>query len=161
MSWKSYLLGDILKRRKSIEKISFENEYKLVTIKLYHKGVTLRKIVNGSNLKSTMHSVNEGDFILSGIDARNGAFGIVPQDLDGAVITNDFWCLEPDETIIDKEFLLFLTTTDFFDYICKQSSDGTTQRIRLQKDRFFNYKLFLPTIKEQKVILENLKILEN
>ncbi len=46
MSWNSYLLGDILKRRKSIERISSEKEYKLVTIKLHHKGVTLRQVVN-------------------------------------------------------------------------------------------------------------------
>jgi type I restriction enzyme S subunit len=157
MSWRNFLLGDILKRRKSIQKISLDKEYKLVTIKLYHKGVILRNIAKGSEIKSTMSSVRAGDFILSGIDARNGAFGIVPKELDDAVITNDFWCLEPDEKIIDKEFLLYLTSTEFFDHICKQSSDGTTQRIRLQKEKFFNYRIDLPSVTEQKTILSKLK----
>ncbi|MDP3929963.1 MAG: restriction endonuclease subunit S [Bacteroidota bacterium] len=160
MSWKSYQLGDILKRKRTSEKIIPEKEYKLVTIRLYHKGVCLRSKVRGEEIKSAMSSVKEGDFILSGIDARNGAFGIVPAELDGAVVTNDFWCLEPDEKIIDKEFLLFLTSTEFFDQICKQSSDGTTQRIRLQKEKFFNYKINLPTIDEQKRIFSKLKSLE-
>ncbi|MBN8684597.1 MAG: restriction endonuclease subunit S [Chitinophagales bacterium] len=157
MSWKSYSLGDILKRRKSIEKLSSEKEYKLVTIKLHHKGVALRQVVKGNTLKSAMFSIKEGDFILSGIDARNGAFGVVPKELDGAIITNDFWCLMPDESIIDKDFLLYLTSTEFFDHICKQSSDGTTQRIRLQKDKFFNFQIDLPSIDEQKNILHTLK----
>jgi type I restriction enzyme, S subunit len=157
MSWKSYLLGDILKRKRAYEKIIPEKEYKLVTIRLYHKGICLRSTVKGVQIKSSMASVKEGDFILSGIDARNGAFGIVPKELDGAIVTNDFWCLEPDEKIIDKEFLLFLTSTDFFDHICKQSSDGTTQRIRLQKEKFFNFKVDLPFVNEQKVILAKLK----
>ncbi len=156
MAWKKVKLGEILKRRRSIERIFPEKEYKLVTIKLYHKGVVLRNTTKGFEIKSTMSSIREGDFILSGIDARNGAFGIVPKELDGAIITNDFWCLEPDEKMIDKEFLLYLSATNFFDYICKQSSDGTTQRIRLQKDRFFNYTIHLPSIQEQKIILKNL-----
>jgi type I restriction enzyme S subunit len=156
-SWKKVKLGDILKRRRSVERIQADSDYKLVTIKLYHKGVVLRRIAKGSELGSTMSSVEEGDFVLSGIDARNGAFGIVPKELDGAIITNDFWCLEPDEEVIDKEFLLYLTSTEFFDHICKQSSDGTTQRIRLQKDKFFNYEIDLPQIDEQREILVKLK----
>ncbi|MDX9805199.1 MAG: restriction endonuclease subunit S [bacterium] len=157
MSWKSYLLGDILKRKKSIEKILPEKEYKLVTIKLYHKGVCLRRVAKGSEIGSTMSSIKEGDFVLSGIDARNGAFGIVPKELDGAIVTNDFWCLELDEEILGREFFLYLTSTDFFDHICKQSSDGTTQRIRLQKDKFLNFRISIPSISEQSEILERLK----
>lgn len=157
MSWQKVKLGDILIRRKTSEKIHAEKTYKLVTIKLYHKGVTLRKEVKGDTLKSAMFAVKAGDFILSGIDARNGAFGIVPNELDGSVVTNDFWCLELNAKLIDKEFLLYLTTTDFFDYICKQSSDGTTQRIRLQKDKFFSYEIDLPSINEQKDILAKLQ----
>ena len=157
MSWKSYLLGDVLKRKKSIEKILPEKEYKLVTIKLYHKGVCLRRVAKGSEIGSTMSSIKEGDFVLSGIDARNGAFGIVPKELDGAIITNDFWCLELDEEILGREFFLYLTSTDFFDHICKQSSDGTTQRIRLQKDKFLNFRISIPSISEQSKILERLK----
>ncbi|WP_029596676.1 hypothetical protein [Flavobacterium sp. ACAM 123] len=113
MSWKKYVLGDILKRKRTPEKIDSEKEYKLVTIKLYHKGVIPRSIVKGSTIKSPMSLVKSGDFVLSGIDARNGAFGIIPEDLDGAVITNDFWCIEPDETKISKDFFLYITTTTF------------------------------------------------
>ncbi|MFM9950724.1 MAG: restriction endonuclease subunit S [Saprospiraceae bacterium] len=160
MSWRKVKLGEVMKRRRETVKVHPDEEYKLVTIKLYHKGVTLRNTSKGLEIKSPMSAIKAGDFILSGIDARNGAFGIVPDELDGAIITNDFWCLDPDETLIDKEFLLFLTSTEFFDYICKQSSDGTTQRIRLQKDRFFNYEIDLPSIAEQKVILKKLKELK-
>lgn len=161
MSWKKYVLGDILKRKRTPEKIDPEKEYKLVTIKLYHKGVIPRSIVKGATIKSPMSSIRSGDFVLSGIDARNGAFGIVPNELNGAVITNDFWCIEPDETKISKDFFLYITTTPFFDYICNQSSDGTTQRIRLQKDRFFNYEIELPNIEAQKEILKQLNFISD
>lgn len=158
MTWKTVRLGEVLKRRKEPVKLVAEQEYKLVTIKLYHKGVVLRDVAKGEDIKSAMFSVRAGDFVLSGIDARNGAFGIVPEELDGAIITNDFWCLDPDEALIDKDFLLFLTGTHFFDHICKLSSDGTTQRIRLQKDKFFNFEIQIPdNIDEQKSLVNNLR----
>nr|WP_255762572.1 restriction endonuclease subunit S [Halomonas alkalisoli] len=98
-----------------------------------------------------MYQVKEGDFIFSGIDARNGAFGIVPPELDGAVVTNDFWCFEIDDDVVDKSFFLELTSTHWFDEICRKGSDGTTQRIRLQKDKFFNQTIYLPDLTEQRV----------
>lgn len=160
MDWQKVKLGEILLRRRDTIKVMPDEEYKLVTIKLYHKGVTLRSKVKGLDVKSSMSKIKSGDFILSGIDARNGAFGIVPEELDGAIVTNDFWCLDPDENRLNKEFLLFLTTTNFFDNICKQSSDGTTQRIRLQKDKFFNFSIFLPSVDDQIILTKQFKKLE-
>ncbi|VAX06061.1 Type I restriction-modification system, specificity subunit S [hydrothermal vent metagenome] len=96
-----------------------------------------------------MYEVKEGDFILSGIDARNGAFGIIPKELDGAIVTNDFWYFDIDENIVDKHLFLELTSTQWFDEICRKGSDGTTQRIRLQKNKFFNQEINLPAVGEQ------------
>ena len=156
MSWKTYRLGDILERKRVSVKIEKDELYKLVTIKLYHQGVIMREEKKGDDIKSNMFYVNTGDFILSGIDARNGAFGIVPKELDGAIVTNDFWILEPNPEIMRKDFFLFITSTPLFDYICKQCSDGTTQRIRLQRDKFYDYELSLPSIDEQQLLVHKL-----
>jgi type I restriction enzyme S subunit len=159
---KEYLIGDFLKRIKRPITLSSDKEYKLVTIKMNHKGVVLRGLKKGSDIKSNMYEVKKGDFILSGIDARNGAFGIIPKELDGAIVTNDFWYFEIDENIISKRLFLELTATTWFDEICKKGSDGTTQRIRLQKNKFFNQKVILPLKEEQKLLLEKLlKLKEN
>lgn len=118
--------------------------------------MVLREEKSGQDIKSNMYHVNVGDFVLSGIDARNGAFGIVPKELDGAVVTNDFWCLEPKKSLLRKDFFLFLTSTKFFDYICNQCSDGTTQRIRLQKDKFYDFEIALPPLEEQEDLVKSL-----
>ena len=156
MSWKTYRLGDILERKRVSVKIEKDELYKLVTIKLYHQGVIMREEKKGDDIKSNMFYVNTGDFILSGIDARNGAFGIVPKELDGAIVTNDFWILEPNPEIMRKDFFLFITSTPLFDYICKQCSDGTTQRIILQRYKFYDYELSLPSIYEQQLFVHKL-----
>ena len=142
-------IGDFLYRIRRPIELNKNKEYKLVTIKMHHKGVVLRGLKKGSEIKSKMYQVKKDDFILSGIDARNGAFGIVPKELDGAIVTNDFWYFELDEDVIDKHFFLELTSTNWFDEICRLGSDGTTQRIRLQKDKFFNQEINLPPLEEQ------------
>jgi type I restriction enzyme, S subunit len=148
------LIGDFLHRIKRPVKLEADQTYKLVTVKLNHKGVVLRHEKLGSEIMSTMYEVKTGDFILSGIDARNGAFGIVPPELDGAVVTNDFWYFNIDQSKVDKQFFLELTSTQWFDEICRKGSDGTTQRIRLQKSKFFNQKIDLPDLKEQHIFIK-------
>lgn len=143
-------IGDFLHRIKRPITLKPEVQYKLVTIKMHHKGVVMRGTKRGADIKSKMYQVKEGDFILSGIDARNGAFGIIPKELDSAIVTNDFWYFELNENIIDKYFFLELTSTSWFDEICRLGSDGTTQRIRLQKDKFFNQEIDLPSLDEQR-----------
>lgn len=153
---KEYLIGDFLKRVKRPVKLIDDQDYKLVTIKINHNGVVLRELKKGALIKSNMYEVKNDDFILSGIDARNGAFGIVPPELNGAIVTNDFWYFEIDESIISKRLFLELTATTWFDEICKRASDGTTQRIRLQKDKFFNQSVLLPEGNEQEELLEKI-----
>ena len=155
--WKKVKIGEFLKRKRILVQLEPEKEYKLITIKLYHKGVFLRCNKKGSEIHSNMYKVSKGDFILSGIDARNGAFGIVPESLDGVIVTNDFWYFDIDESIIKKEFFLWLTSTPVFLDACQKSSMGETQRIRLQKDAFYNYQINCPSIEYQDEFLSKIK----
>lgn len=158
--YRTVRISEFLHRKRVHQPIEPSVEYALVTVKLHHKGVILREKKLGSLIKSTMSRISKGDFILSGIDARNGAFGIVPNELDGAVVTNDFWYFEIDEKIIKRDFFYWLTSTPLFLDACIKSSRGETQRIRLQKDLFFNFELELPAIEEQEIFLERAQIVD-
>lgn len=153
----TYKISDFLTRVRFPVQIEDDQPYRLVTIRMRHQGVCLRTVKQGVDIGTkTMYRVQAGQFILSGIDARNGAFGIIPEELDGAVVTNDFWYFDIDESIIDKAYFLYLTSTSFFDNLCRLASDGTTNRVRLQADKFYNYEIFLPPIDEQRIVLEQL-----
>lgn len=148
-----FKIGDFLKR--SIRPISIENdqEYKQVTIKLFNKGVVPRGVNFGKDIGTKkQYLVSTGQFIISKIDARNGAFGIVPDELDGAVVTADF---VPYEIILDKidpEFLVLLTGTQYFASICQNSSSGTTGRQRIKELEFLQIQIPLPDLTTQKAI---------
>ncbi|HCL55425.1 MAG TPA: hypothetical protein DHW82_00215 [Spirochaetia bacterium] len=148
-------IGDFLLRKKVPVKILPDEEYSLVTIKLYHKGVILREKKKGSLLGSNMYRVSAGDFILSGIDARNGAFGIVSEELEGAIVTNDFWYFDVDESKVKRDFFYWLTTTPLFLDACQKSSKGETQRIRLQKNLFNEFVFHFPPVEEQDSFLQS------
>lgn len=155
MSWKTVRLGEILKRVKTPVKIEPQTIYSLVTIRMYHKGVTKRGDVQGTLIKSpTMYRVSANQFILSGIDARNGAFGIVPNELNGAVVTNDFWTHDVNTWLIDLEYFYWFTSTPNFYDLCIRASEGTTNRQRLQAEKFYSFPIDLPSLEEQQALVK-------
>lgn len=86
---------------------------------------------------------------------------MIPEILDGAVVTNDFWYFDLDEKIVDTTFFYYLTSASGFIRLCRNSSDGTTNRIRLQKDKFFSQEILIPDIESQRSLVEKLKSLSN
>lgn len=148
--WRQVRIGDFLHRVKQSVQLRDDENYKLVTVRMHHNGVVLREMKKGELIGSNMYRVKSGQFILSGIDARHGAFGVVPEELDDAIVTNDFWYFDVDENVVSRDFFLWLTTTPLFLDACIKSSEGTTNRRRLQGDKFFNFSFHFPEIDEQK-----------
>ncbi len=135
-------LGSFLKRVKQEVDIIADQKYDQITVKLYGKGVIRRTRISGAEVKTRpQFRANAGNLIISKIDARNGAFGIVPPDLDGAIITNDFPVFEVDTEIVHPQYLALLLMSDKFVDACKRSSKGTTNRKRLREDLFLAEKL--------------------
>lgn len=148
-------ISKILERSKDIINIDDTCNYKRVTIKLYSKGVLLRDEIKGSEIGvKRQYIASKGQFIMSKIDARNGAFGIVPDFLDGAIVTNDFPLFNIDTNIINPNFFFLLTSTNVFIDLAKSCSSGTTNRQRIDIDKFLNFKVPLPTLQEQQEIVE-------
>jgi len=104
--------------------------------------------------------IKEGQFLLSKIDARNGAFGVVPKELDNAIITGNFWTYDLDEIQVEPYYLALITTTEKFLKFCQNSSSGTTGRHYLKEDKFLDVKIPLPSLTEQQEIIKNILDIE-
>ena len=161
MSYQKYQIKDLLKRHKKVVNIEDDITYKRITIRINHNGVLLRDSLKGIEIGTKKQfKVNADQFILSKIDARQGAFGIVPIDADGAIITGNFWCYNINEKIVfPKWFLLFTKTNDFIN-LCKESSSGNTHRKYLKEDIFLNHSLKLPSVEDQKKIVKKLDLFD-
>jgi len=151
-------LGEVLRRSDEQLTLSLTEMYREVTVKLWGKGVTLRRLASGSQIAGSRRFVaRQGQFILSRIDARNGACGVVPPDLDGAVVSNDFPTFNADPGRIDSAYLGWLGKTASFVDLCRAASEGTTNRVRLQEDRFLKLTIPLPPLAEQRRIVARIE----
>jgi type I restriction enzyme S subunit len=143
-------ISDLIQRRREQIKIEDDVTYKQVTIRTKHKGVVLRGTQKGTDIGTKNQYVTHKDqFILSCIDARQGAFGIVPAELEGAIITNDFWCFDINEQLVLRDFFYTLIQAPDFDEACKKASIGTTNRQRINEAFFLGYELEIPPIEDQ------------
>jgi len=80
-------IGQFLFKNRNIVNIEDEITYKRVTVKINNNGVILRDTVKGVIIGTKRQFLAKaGQFIISKIDARNGAFGIIPNELDGAIV---------------------------------------------------------------------------
>lgn len=147
-------LGEVLTRSKEQVEIVPHQRYKQVTIRLWGQGVVLRDEVAGVEIAGAKRFVvRPQQFILSRIDARNGAFGLVPDLLDAAVVSNDFPAFALDSSRILPAFLTWMSKTPEFVDLCSAASEGTTNRVRLKEDRFMATKIPLPSLSTQRRIV--------
>ena len=148
-------IKEFLTRNKTAVAIQDDVKYKRVTIRVRNGGVLLRDEAMGENIGTKKQfAISSGQFILSKIDARNGAMGIVPQELDGAVITQDFLTYDIDVAKINPQYLLLVSTTKQFADFCQNCSSGTTNRQRIDENDFLNIKVPLPSLPEQNGLVE-------
>lgn len=160
--WKPYRLGDFLERH--YESVSVESfaKYKRITIKTKGQGIELRDEVEGLEIGTkNQFKANQDQFLLSKIDAMNGAFGIVPSECDGGIITGNFWAYNLNEEIIDREYLRLLCTKQEFTKFSIAASEGTTNRKYLREDKFLNLTIPLPPISEQQRIISKIGGVKN
>ncbi|PUB29443.1 type I restriction enzyme S subunit [Elizabethkingia sp. YR214] len=149
-------IGDFLIKSRSIINIDDHIIYKRITVRINNNGVFLRDKEKGVSIGTKrQYLTKSGQFIVSKIDARNGAFGIIPKELDGAIVTNDFPLYDVDTTKIDPRFLLLITTTKEFINFAQSCSSGTTNRQRMDIDMFLNQRIPLPSLVEQEKIVKN------
>lgn len=159
-AWLKVALGELLRRSDEAAVLDPAAEYHEVTIKLWGKGVVSRGKVRGGDVVSVRRVVRTNQLILSKIDARNGAIGLVPPELDGAIVSNDFPSFEfRDPERCDAAFMGWLVRSAPFVELCKAASEGTTNRVRIKEDRFLDQQIGLPPLSEQHAVVARLDAL--
>ena len=151
-------LKEVLNQNDNMEKVENTKIEKFVTVGINGKGARERIIKDGKwPVPFVGYRVKGGQFIYSRIDARNGAFAIIPNSLNNAVVSKDFPIFNIDNNKIRTDILLFsLLEKSFIDKI-KNSSFGATNRQRIKEQIFLNYKIYLPPITLQNQFSEIVK----
>lgn len=147
------------------ELLTFEDARCLLEDDEYYQQVTLRS--NGYGLENRknghkkgteirtrdQHYLKKGQLVLSKIDARNGAFALVSEEYDGAIVTKDFPTYKIDDQQVRPQYLLlFLLSAPFLELV-GHCSKGTTKRQRVDIGMLLNLQIPIPSLEEQDAIL--------
>ena len=158
-NWETIRLGEVLRRSEETIEPLADAEYRQVTVRLWGNGVVERGRARGSELSGRRFVAHHGQFIASRIDARNGAMGLVPASLEGALVTNDFPLFNLKTERISPTYLQWLSRTNWFVELCERASEGTTNRVRLKEDRLLGLEVSIPPLADQNRIVHRVELL--
>lgn len=124
-----------------------------ITVKLYGRGVfgKQERMVGSSNTKYFIRRA--GQLIYSKLDFLNGAFGIIPPELDGYESTLDLPAFDLKPSADARWILAYLVRPEFYEKQVGAASGGRIAR-RINPPEFVKLRLKAPDISEQRAIAD-------
>jgi type I restriction enzyme S subunit len=149
-------LGEVLSHRKEFNTIADTVEYKRCRVQLHAKGIVERDRVPGTMIKTKEQQIcRANELLVAEIDAKVGGFGIVPPELEGAIVSSHYFLFTPDVSNIDPEFLgYFVKTPAFRDQV---TARGSTNYAAIRPHHVLGYEIPLPPLAEQRRIVAKIE----
>ena len=129
--------------------------YKRVRIRLHQQGVELRDKVQGVELRTKRQQLcRAGDVIVAEIDAKVGGYGVIPDELDGAIVSSHYFLFEVNQDVMDPAFLKWaLRNPGFQDQIVAR---GSTNYAAVRPQQIAEWTIPLPDLEWQRRIVAEL-----
>jgi type I restriction enzyme S subunit len=151
--WRRTTFGAVVEVVERPVKLEPTRVYKLVNAKRSRGGIVLRSEMLGDEiLTKTQFETKAGDFVISRRQIIHGACGVVPPDLDGAIVSNEYSTLRA-RPELSLEFLQHYSHTAHFQRTCFHSSHGVdVEKMIFKINEWLARDVNLPPIAEQKAI---------
>lgn len=150
-NWQEKKLRDVLSIPIKI-KCNNPHRNKLISVKLNRKGVCLNENVHTLNIGSTTYFIRKsGQFIYGKQNFFNGAFGIIPEELNNHLSSGDVPALDINRKNIIPVYLINFLGREGFYKNTKILSNGTGSK-RLHENILLNIDITLPSLEEQRKI---------
>ena len=122
-----------------------------ITVKLYGRGVLAKqeRMVGSSNTKYFIRRA--GQLIYSKLDFLNGAFGIIPPELDGYESTLDLPAFDVKPSADARWLLAYLVRPEFYEKQVGAAAGGRIAR-RVNPPEFLKLRIKAPEVSEQRAI---------
>jgi type I restriction enzyme S subunit len=158
--WPLVKLKDLLNQVLRSEEVIPGKQYDVLGAKLYAKGLYVKLRKNGSQIKAkNLYVVKEGDFVYNRLFAWKGSFAVVPKELDGLYVSNEFPIFKVNETRILRNYLLYFFSKEKTWEEAGYLSMGVTSisRNRLKVEKLLSIEIPLPPLEEQKRIVAKIE----
>lgn len=141
-----------LRYRKQFVTIDDTQQYKRLRIQLHGQGIVPRDAVEGIVIKTKQQQiVQTGDLIVAEIDAKLGGIGIVPQVLEGGIVSSHYFIYEIDESLLLRSYLEYFIRAGGLEAQVK--AQGSTNYAAIRPQQVLGFEIPLPPLEEQRRIV--------
>ena len=120
-------------------------------------GVDVKRIECGRAFAEKMFVVHPNDLVVSSFEADMGGVGFAAKELDGALVTKDFYLYEIDKKKVDLNYLMMVLTSDPVLEQLQAMNKRTYVLSRLSMSDFLSVVIPLPELAEQKAMAKELQ----
>lgn len=149
--WQEAALSTLLKE--SRETGNLGGVAKKLTVKLYGRGVVEKRETQAGSDATQYYRRRAGQFIYSKLDFLNGAFGIVPPELDGFESTLDLPAFDVSDSVIVDWLLYYVLQENFYKRWFPLANGGRKAR-RINPADFKHITVRVPPLGEQQAITD-------
>ena len=153
--WPIVPLGEVLKLDLSPETVQADGNYPLVGIFGFGRGLFTREAVSGTSISATqLFQVKTNQFVYSRLKAFEGAFGLVPEELNGRFVSNEFPTFSCDPKRLVPAYLGWYFRNPTTWTAAARSSTGIgARRERLKPEQLLKMGVPLPPLQEQRQLV--------
>ena len=130
-----------------------DKRYRLVTVRRGFGGVDLRGEYLGKDiLVKNYFRARQGDFLISKRQIAHGACGVVPESLDGAVVSNEYNVFVPNQGTNIEMFNLMMQLPHYTRLFYLMSDGVHIEKLLFKTQDWMRRQLAMPPIEEQQKI---------
>lgn len=157
MSWETVKLGELLSESRT--PCDNPNPDRRIKVKLKVLGVEKRGLESEIEGATKQFIRKAGQFIYGKQNFHKGAFGIIPQELDGFESSADLPAFDVSQNCLPEWIFYFFKQGNYYLELSKKARGVATQRIH--PEQIYDLEIPLPDLDTQKKVIRNIKSLES
>ncbi|MDN2565229.1 restriction endonuclease subunit S [Aquibium sp. A9E412] len=151
-------LSDLISLVSDPCRVDPRGSYPNLGIYSFARGVFGKPPIDGAQTSATtLYRVRSGQFIYSRLFAFEGAYAIVPAEMDGVFVSNEYPTFEVDQDHLLPRYLYWLfQRRDVWRQVAVGAKGMGDRRQRVHPDKVLSYRIDLPSLGDQHRIVEKL-----
>ena len=162
-SWRNARFDEIFEQVDRRFLLDDSERYKCAGVRWYGIGVFVRESLLGAEiLRKQQWILRSGDVVYNKLFAWKGAFAIADLSVDGCIISDKFPTYRVDSEQVDERWLHYYFRMPMLAQQAKGLSKGAAaiSKLTLNPPQFWDLKIPLPPLPEQRQIVQRIKALE-
>ena len=151
-------LSDLMSLVSDPCRVDPSGSYPNLGIYSFARGVFGKPPIDGAKTSATtLYRVRSGQFIYSRLFAFEGAYAIVPEEMDGVFVSNEYPTFDVDQDYLLPRYLYWLfQRRDVWRQVAVGAKGMGDRRQRVHPDKVLSYRIDLPSVGDQRRIVEKL-----